>query len=224
LADVRATALKPTASVSTAGSANGTRRGRTFWILTALVVLVAALGILGWNLLRDTASAGDPGDPGGTAGKSPHKGEQARTSHKDVEVPTVKGLNEQEARNRLDKVGFEVDIQSQESSEKNTGKVLEQSVSGGKEASKDSKIVLTIGEGPEVATVPDLVGFPYSEAEDKLKEAGFLLGGVKEVSSETVPAGVITDQDPQAGSTLDQGSYVYLTTSIGPPQETTVEP
>ena len=47
-----------------------------------------------------------------------------------------------------------------------------------------------------------------------------LLGGVIEVSSGTVPAGVIADQDPPAGTTLESGSYVYLTTSVGPPGET----
>ena len=31
----------------------------------------------------------------------------------------------------------------------------------------------------------------------------------------------IAEQDPQAGATLERGSFVYLTTSIGPPMETT---
>jgi beta-lactam-binding protein with PASTA domain len=36
-----------------------------------------------------------------------------------------------------------------------------------------------------------------------------------------VPAGIIAEQDPQAGATLERGSFVYLTTSIGRPMETT---
>ena len=72
-----------------------------------------------------------------------------------------------------------------------------------------------------MARVPDLVGLTYSEAEGELEQTGFLLGGVKEVASETVPEGVIASQKPQAGSTLERGSYVYLTTSIGPSAETT---
>jgi eukaryotic-like serine/threonine-protein kinase len=84
-----------------------------------------------------------------------------------------------------------------------------------------SKIMLTVGEGPQVVRVPDLVGLTYAEAEGELERAGLPLGGVREVSSETVPAGVISSQDPQAGSTLERGSYVYLTTSIGPQAETT---
>jgi hypothetical protein len=90
-------------------------------------------------------------------------------------------------------------------------------VPGGKEVEEGSKILLTVGEAPKVASVPDLVGLSYTEAETKLEEAGLLLGGVEEAPSETVPAGVITKQDPPAGTTLDPNSYVYLTTSVGPP-------
>ena len=54
-----------------------------------------------------------------------------------------------------------------------------------------------------------------------MEEAGLLLGGVNEISSGTVLAGVIADQDPPAGTMLESGSYVYLTTSVGPPGEMT---
>ena len=40
---------------------------------------------------------------------------------------------------------------------------------------------------------------------------------MQEAPSETVPAGVIMKQDPKPGTTLDTNSYVYLTTSLGPP-------
>jgi serine/threonine-protein kinase len=133
----------------------------------------------------------------------------------------VKELGEQEARKRLGKAGFQVEVRPRDSLEEAAGRVLEQSVAGGNEARAGSKIMLTVGEGAQVARVPDLVGLTYSEAEGELERAGLPLGGVREVSSETVPAGVIASQKPQAGSTLERGSYVYLTTSIGPPAETT---
>jgi hypothetical protein len=56
----------------------------------------------------------------------------------------------------------------------------------------------------------------YPEAENKLEEAGFLLGGVEEAPSETVPVGTIMKQNPAPGITMDTGTYVYLTTSVGP--------
>jgi serine/threonine-protein kinase len=136
-------------------------------------------------------------------------------------VPAVKGLAAQEARERLAAAGFEVGVRYQEGSEEGNGKVLEQSVAGGKRAKEGSKILLTVGEGPGDVETPNLVGLTYPEAENELERAGLLLGGVKEAPSETVPAGVILAQDPPAGTTLDPESYVHLTTSVGPPGETT---
>ena len=136
-------------------------------------------------------------------------------------MPTVTGLGKQEARSRLDEAGFWVAVRFQGSSREDADRVLEQSVAGGKQAREGSKIELTVGGGPGAAKVPALVGLTYSEAEGKLEQAGYLLGGVKEIQSATVPAGVIAGQNPKVGTTLDQGSYVYLMTSIGPPAETT---
>jgi hypothetical protein len=210
-------AIKPAAS---AGSTTGAPGRRTLWIFILLVVLTGALGIVGWDLFRDAIPGAVPGASGGAAGKPTH--EHGRTpTDQDVEVPAVKGLSEQEARKRLDQAGLQVEVRSRKSSEEVAGRVLEQSVAGGQTAREGSQVVLAVGERPGVARVPDLVGLTYSEAEGELKQTGFLLGGVQEVSSETVPAGVITSQDPQAGSTRQRGSYIYLTISIGPSPETT---
>jgi hypothetical protein len=56
-----------------------------------------------------------------------------------------------------------------------------------------------------------------------LVEAGYLLGGVEEATSQTVPAGVVMKQDPPPGTSLAPGSYVYLTDNTGPPAEGTDE-
>ena len=216
-ADVATQILKLPASGVSTGSRIGARRRRVLWLLTMFAVLVVALGISGYGLVRE----GFPGVLGGSVGDAPQTSERARAGHEEVEVPSVKDLGEREARKRLGKAGFQVELRPRESSEEAAGRVLEQSIAGGTEVRAGSKIILTVGEGPQVARVPDLVGLTYSEAEGELERAGLPLGGVREVSSETIPAGVIASQDPQAGSTLERGAYVYLTTSIGPSAETT---
>ena len=218
LADATTLALKPVAS----GSTNGTHGWRSFWVLMACAVLVIALGLLGWSLLRGAAPFSAPGAAGSAAGGPPKGTERAQEGHQEAEVPAVNGLDEQAARTRLDNAGFQVEVRSRASSQSGTDTVLKQSVAGGKEAREGSKIVLTVGGGPQVVQgVPNLVGLTYAEAEARLDQAGYRLGGVEEVPSETVPAGIIAGQDPQAGATLERGSFVYLTTSIGPPMETT---
>ncbi len=188
------------------------RRRRLSWTLVAFVALIAVLGAaggtVGWNLWQDHNDGGALGGAAGGAGREPPGSEEAR-------VPDVEGLTEKAARERLAGAGFETEVRPRESPAEDSGRVLEQSVPGGKEAEKGSKILLTIGEAPEVARVPDLVGLSYPEAENKLLEADLLLGGVEEAQSETVPEGVIMKQDPPPATTLDTGTYVYLTTSVG---------
>ena len=211
----------PAASNLTASAPGGTRlRGRKWFPIMAAFMLLALLSAvgsaMGWNPLRDSGAASIPevlrGAPGGLsmgAGKKP-------SGPEGVEVPGVEGSTGREARERLADAGFEAEIRPRTSAEEAAGRVLEQSVPGGEEAKEGSKVFLTVGETPELAEVPDLVGLNYPEAENKLEQAGFLLGGVEEAPSETVPAGVIMKQDPPPGTTLEPGTYVYLTTSVEP--------
>ena len=211
----------PAASTLEAPAPGGTRlrrrRGGLSWTLVAFV-LFALLGAVGWNSLRDSGDAGIaeilggvPGGPSVGAGTEPSRPEE-------VKVPGVEGSNVQEASERLADAGFETEVRPRQSPAADAGKVFEQSVPGGKEAKQGSKVFLTVGETPVLAEVPDLVGLSYPEAETRLEEADLLLGGVEEAPSETVPAGVIIKQNPPPGTTLDTGTYVYLTTSVGPPE------
>jgi len=213
--------LNPTASGGATGEVAVTSRRMTLWIPILFAVLVCAVAIVGWGLLRTGSLPSVLGALGDKAGGPPIGSERAKGGPQEVEVPAVTGLGKQAARSRLEEAGLRVAVRSQESSRENIDKVLQQSVAGDERTRKGSNIVLTVGGGPRMAKVPDLVGLTYSEADRKLEQAGFLLGGVKETQSGTVPAGVIAGQNPKAGTALDRGSYVYLTTSIGPPMETT---
>jgi eukaryotic-like serine/threonine-protein kinase len=206
---------------SAPGATGPHTRRKWFLGLAASVALLALLssvgGAVGWNPLRGPGAPsipeilrGAPGGPSEEAGKKLSRPEE-------VKVPGVEGSTGQEARERLAEAGFDTQVRPRTSPEEDAGRVLEQSVPGGKEAEESSKTLLTVGsKAPEVAKVPDLVGLSYPEAENKLDEAGLLLGGVREAPSETVFAGEIIKQDPRSGTTLDPDSYVYLTTSVGP--------
>ena len=210
-----ATAAPPApAAVGTDGT------GRRSLILAAFVLFAlfgAVGGAAGWNLLRDSGAAGIPEILGGEPEAPPERVAQEPSGPEEVEVPGVENLTEQEARKSLTDAGFRVEVRSRESAGGEAGRVLGQSVPGGEEAEAGSRILLTVGEAPETSKVPDLVGLSYPEAESTLREAGLLLGGVEEAQNETVPAGVIMEQNLPPGTALDRGSYVYLTTSLGPP-------
>jgi hypothetical protein len=214
----QATPAAPTLPVPALG---GTRSRWRRWllVLTAFMligVLSVVGGAVGWNLWRDASTGDVPGEAQGVPQEAHEGADREPPAPEEVKVPGVVGLTEQEARERLAEAGFGVEVKHRESSEEDAGKVLEQSVPGGKDAKAGSNILLTLAEAPEPARVPNLVGLSYPEAENRLEEAGFLLGGVEEAPSDTVPAGVIIKQDPPPGTERDPNSYVYLTTSVGP--------
>ncbi|MDP9411931.1 MAG: PASTA domain-containing protein [Actinomycetota bacterium] len=197
--------------------------------MAVLAALLALLGAVGWGLGVGVIGRGVPQALGGFADgvrEVLEGGKRALLGPEEVAVPDVEGLTRREARARLSAVGLGAEVRSRESSEEDAGRVLEQSVPGGREVKEGSKILLAVGEGPRSAGtqdeggargegVPDLVGLTYPEAERALEEAGFVLGGVEEAPSETAPAGVIVGQDPKAGSAASAGAPVFLTTSTG---------
>jgi eukaryotic-like serine/threonine-protein kinase len=198
------------------------RRGGLSWTLAAftLLALLSAVGAAtGWNSLQDSGAASISEILTGAPGGPPVEVGTKSSEPEEVKVPGVENTTEQEAKERLTDAGLETAVWLRTSSQKDAGRVLEQSLTGGTTADKGSKVLLTVGEAPEAAKVPDLVGLSYPEAENSLEESGFLLGGVQEAHSETVPAGMIMKQDPTPGTTLEPNSYVYLTTSVGPPEE-----
>jgi eukaryotic-like serine/threonine-protein kinase len=190
------------------------RRRRVLPALTFLAVLLTLLAAVGWGLWQDSGRSSI------LRVLTEHLPTEAPET---VRIPTVKGMTERAARQRLTEAGFEVGVHRRGSSEEDTGMVIGQSVPGGKEAKRGSKVLLTVGEGQQVTKVPDLTGLPYSKAEKRLEEAGYLLGGVEQATSQTVPAGVVMKQDPPPGTPLAPASYVYLTDSVGPPAEGTDE-
>jgi eukaryotic-like serine/threonine-protein kinase len=64
--------------------------------------------------------------------------------------------------------------------------------------------------------VPEL--YYASEVEDALANAGLKLGTRNEASDDTVPAGVVIEQEPAAGSTVEEGTAVDIVVSTGPKQ------
>jgi PASTA domain len=185
-------------------------------VLAPLVLAGAMVAALALSVSLPVLAEDVPGALKGALGEPSGEARQEPSGPEEIKVPAVEALTEKAARNRLAEAGFEVGIRYREGSEEEAGMVLGQSMPGGKEAQKGSKILLTVGEAAGVARIPNLVGLSYPEAENKLEESGFLLGGVREAPSDTVPEGVIMKQDPPAGTPLEPNSYVYLTTSVGP--------
>ena len=79
------------------------------------------------------------------------------------------------------------------------------------------------GGSTQQAQVPELRGLTVAQATQKLTAVGLQLGQQTTVNSDTVKAGLITDQSVEAGSSVDKGSSVGVSVSAGAAQ-TTVPP
>ena len=83
--------------------------------------------------------------------------------------------------------------------------------SGSEEASSTEEAA------PSTVQVPEL--YYASEAEDALADdAGLKLGGRNEISDNEIPAGVVINQDPEAGTVVEEDSAVDIVVSKGPGQ------
>jgi beta-lactam-binding protein with PASTA domain/predicted Ser/Thr protein kinase len=126
-----------------------------------------------------------------------------------VAVPDVAGLDEDEARTRIEAAGLGVETTDEES-EENPGTVLVQDPEAGTEVRKGDTVTLTIAKEPSQVAVPDLAGSPINDALDALSQAGFV------PAQETTPVetpdedGIVVEQRPAAGSDRKKGSKVTL--------------
>jgi beta-lactam-binding protein with PASTA domain/tRNA A-37 threonylcarbamoyl transferase component Bud32 len=138
-----------------------------------------------------------------------------------VEVPDVVGEQEDAAREVLEEGGFRVRVQTQ-NDEAPEGEVISQDPAGGEEAAFESVVTITVSEGPETATVPDLSGLDPNTAAGELSAVGLQLGSVTEQNSDSVTAGLILNQSPSSGSEVTLGSTVDVVVSAGPDEPDTV--
>jgi len=77
-----------------------------------------------------------------------------------------------------------------------------------------------IGSHQDQKAVPDLTSLSQAAAQQKISNAGFAVGDVKQVASNTVPSGQVIRQDPTAGTLEDPGTSINLWISSGKPSVT----
>ncbi|HVP01749.1 MAG TPA: Stk1 family PASTA domain-containing Ser/Thr kinase [Solirubrobacteraceae bacterium] len=133
-----------------------------------------------------------------------------------VVVPNVVGTDQATAEAVLARAGFSVDTVVKTSTLP-VHQVLGQDPPPGQKADKGSLVTLTVSDGPGTAVVPPVNGMSASQAKRLLESKGFKVS-VRDVSSDTVPAGDAVDTQPPEGTTLERGQTVTLHVSSGKAQ------
>jgi beta-lactam-binding protein with PASTA domain len=133
-----------------------------------------------------------------------------------ISVPTVVGVDRAAAEAKLRQDGFTVDVVPR-TSDRPKGEVLGQDPTGGTKAAKGSTVTLTVSDGPELRTVPAVVGLTYDEAARRVRKAGFKVDR-RSQTSDTIAQGLVIAASPPEGSDRPRGGTVTLTVSTGPQQ------
>ena len=129
-----------------------------------------------------------------------------------IEVPNVAGVTEDNAILELTRAGFDnIETQEEFSETVAVGIVISTNPAAGQSIPRDATVIVIVSKGPEPVDVPDLTGDSVDQARSTLEDQGLNLvvsSQTVEVSAASGLVGLIADQDPNAGTTVDSGSDV----------------
>lgn len=164
----------------------------TFWILLPVVLAVALGGFwLGMTRFFETGEA---------------------------EVPALEGKSLAEAEEILSQLNLKYEIGKQvHDGELPEGYIVKQSPKAGELIRRTRPVVLDISLGPELKSVPGVIGLEERQAAVELTNAGFVVSDEhEEVYDEKYPAGVVIAQDPRPETKRPLGTEIKLVISLGP--------
>ena len=184
--------------------------------------VLVAKHILEDNHLRVSVSeVSNPDVPAGQViSQSPEANEQVkeqRTVHLvvskgvgDITMPDITGMTLDQARTRLKSLGLVIGkITTASDDSKEDGVILMQSPPGDSKVTKGATVDVTVNRvKSKKVELPNLVGMTVKDAKDALTSLGLNVGAISGAGDDTA---VITQQSPEAGSSLDANTSVALT-------------
>ena len=138
-------------------------------------------------------------------------------SVKDVQIPNLVGMTEEEAKEELAKYKLVYEKSGEDyNSEVEAGKVFEQNpvYSDNYKVKEKSTVSVKISKGTEQTTVPKVAGMTYEEAVDALEKNKLKAEKIEE-TSKTIKEGIVISQETDANTTANAGDTVKIHVSIG---------
>lgn len=136
----------------------------------------------------------------------------------EVAVPNMVNMTVPEAEATARAVSLGLDTSARRYDNKvEYNRIISQEPPGGAKRKINSVVRVTVSLGPEMATVPDLYNQTAKEAQFTLEGFGFGLGESTTDYHESVAAGRIMAQNPEAGAYVAKGEKVSIVLSAGPP-------
>jgi beta-lactam-binding protein with PASTA domain/predicted Ser/Thr protein kinase len=167
-------------------------RRRTWLTVVGVILVLAALGVAAWFLVRSLVPP-----------------------ERTLTVPDVVGETEEDAEDILEELGFQVRFEREFSDEERRGIVIEQDPEPDTPGEEGDAVTLIISKGEQGVEVPSVVGLSQDEAFAAITEAGLEVGNVTEEDSEE-EEGTVLEQSPPGDSKTDPETAVDLVVSGGP--------
>ncbi|MEY9952104.1 Stk1 family PASTA domain-containing Ser/Thr kinase [Leifsonia sp. EB34] len=131
------------------------------------------------------------------------------------QVPNLSGQTLDKATKQLEDLKLKWTQSTEPSSTYGSGQVIRTDPAAGIVVATGDTINVFVSTGKKAVTVPDLTNMTQDAAKQALTTAGLTLGPVTTQNSATVPANVVIQTSPAAGSNAHEGDAIGLTVSSG---------
>ncbi|WP_296667127.1 Stk1 family PASTA domain-containing Ser/Thr kinase [Demequina sp.] len=167
-----------------------------------------------------TDTVDDPGlDEGRVASSEPAAGEEVAAdstiklliSSGKVELPSLSGQSEADARQALADLGLIPSVTYRETTGTAAGNVVSQSPSAGR-VDRGSSVELVVAEAPSTVAVPDVIGKSQGAATNDISGANLSVGNVSTDTSaaDKNKAGTVKSTNPRGGTQVTPGTIVDM--------------
>lgn len=135
----------------------------------------------------------------------------------EVAVPNLVGLNVEEAAELLKTRELRLDVDKRVfDDEVPVNHIVSQNPPAARQVKKHRTIYVAVSRGPELVTIPNVIGLSLREARVALGRVGLTLGEVLQEPHPMIPTGQVVGQEPAPGQRLTTGVKVDLIVSQGP--------
>jgi len=155
------------------------------------------------EVTKQNPKPGEQAEKGATIALTVSKGQELAA------VPDVLQQTRQSAESELSSAGFVAEAVLVDS-DSPQGLVVAQDPDPGTERPKGDTVQISVSNGPQTATVPDVLDQDQASAESELQAAGFKVRVVKQVTADPTQDGVVMDQSPAPGLEAQPGSRVTI--------------
>jgi len=170
-------------------------------------------GTIPGEIIEQSPAAGSSRDPGGTIHLTISEGPEMR------EIPAINGKAVAEAKTLIEGAQLDVGAVTERHDEAiPAGRVVDVRIGGGAPESaveSGTKIDLVVSAGPTARIMPDLVGLEFDKIAEVTDPLGLVVSTRQDYSS-SQPVGRVLKTEPEVNTTIQQGTEVMVTVSLGP--------